>query len=354
MAIRPGQQAPIGGGKKPPRGSVTQTATTQLTPEQRSLLGYAMPYAQQYGKTPLHLPIVGGFSNVKRASLAKWQKTAGALSHVAHKTPAQVAAFAKAQKNVNYLQKLKTKSARPLDRVANFTTSQVKGQNMALNAAKNQNQIAAGAQKAQSFLTSGDLMDVGKNPYFGSAASAAARPLTQALTETELPALRDSATMSGNFGSSRQGIAEGLATGRTNQAIGDITSKMALDTYGQGLQAYQNGLNMAPQVQGMQTTGALTTSGVGDVKQGQNQAEIDQNVQNQMFNQQAPFSQASDLLGLTNAVPGATNVTSGPGPQKSLLGGITGGLTLGSALTPLLGPIAPLAGAAIGGVASQF
>jgi hypothetical protein len=160
--------------------------------------------------------------------------------------------------------------------------------------------------------------------------------------------------MSGNFGSSRQGIAEGLATGRTNQAIGDITSKMALDTYGQGLNAYQNGLNMAPQVQGMQTTGALTTSGVGDVRQGQNQAEIDQQVQNQMFNQQAPLAQATDLLGLTNAVPGATNVTTGPGPQKSLLGGITGGLTLGGALTPLLGPVAPLVGAAVGGVASQF
>lgn len=337
---RPGQKVPITPNKKQPKNA--NVAYTELTPEQQAVLGYALPYATEYGRNPLHLPEVGGFTPEQAAQLQRLTKVPpGKL------TPAQ-------RQTMQRLQKAQQASHRPMDRVANFDAQQKAGQEQALLAAKRQNELAAQAQKGFNFLTSGDLLDVSKNQYFDPAAKAAAKPITQALMEQELPGLRNAAASSGNFGSSRQGIAEALATQRANQAIGDTTGKMAMEAYGQGLNAYQNALGMAPQVQGMQTAGALTQSGVGDVRQGQQQAEIDQQVQNQMFNQQAPMQQASDLLGLTQAIPGGTNVTAGPAPHTSLLSGITGGLTLGSALTPFLGAAGPLVGGAIGGISSLF
>lgn len=325
-------------------GDVTQTSGVTLTPEQKKLLGLAMPYAEKFGSSPLKWPTTGGFTKDERAQLLKLnrQDKRGVVL-----TPEQ-------QATRTDLQGQKKLAKTPFDAVAKFDPSQTAGQEAALTAAGTQGDIAAGAQRGYNFLTSGDLMNVDANPYFAPAATAATRPMVQALTEQELPALRNSATSSGNFGSSRQGIAEGLATGRTNQAIGDVTGKMAMDAYGQGLNAYQSGLNMTPMVQSAQLQPALTTSGVGDVRQGQAQRGLDQTMQMKMFNKMAPFTQAADLLSLVNGTPGATTSTTGPGPSASPISGAVGGLTLGSALTPFLGPAGPLLGAGLGAASSFF
>lgn len=277
-------------------GDVTTTSKTELSPQQKELLNLGMPYAKGFASRP-----------------------------------------------IKYF---------PGNTIAPVNANEKAGLGEAVAASGRQDKIAEGAQHGFNFLTSGDLMDVGKNPYFAPAASAAARPITQALTEQELPALRDSATSSGNFGSSRQGIAEGLATGRANQAIGDITSKMAMDAYGQGLSAYENGMQMAPTIQGMQPQGALTRSAVGDVQRQLQQQKIDARVNRFNFGQMAPFMQASDILSLIAGTPGATNVSTGPGPQTNPISGALGGLTLGSALTPFVGPMGPLIGAGLGGLGS--
>ena len=68
------------------------------------------------------------------------------------------------------------------------------------------------------------------NPYLQDQASAISRNLTQNLQENILPSINSGAMMAGGFGGSRQGIAQGLGIGRTQQAIGDAQANL----YSQG------------------------------------------------------------------------------------------------------------------------
>lgn len=82
---------------------------------------------------------------------------------------------------------------------------------------------------------------------FQNAAEAAIRPAIKLYGENVLPQIRGDAQAAGQFGGSRQGIAEGIATDRLQQNILDTTSKMALDYYNQGLTAQGRAIALAPQ-----------------------------------------------------------------------------------------------------------
>jgi hypothetical protein len=145
----------------------------------------------------------------------------------------------------------------------------------------------------------------------------------------------------GNYGSSRQGIAEGLAAGRTAQAAGDTASKLAQNEYESNLNATLKAYGLLPTVQGAQTAGALTTSGVGDVQQAHNQALLNQQVGNFNYDQYAPFLQSQDIISLLTGLPGGTTTTTANNPSSAgpmqALGGAAAGATLGSALFPGVG-----------------
>src|SRR6266404_309923 len=268
----------------------TQTTTYQLSPEQRQLLNLAMPGVTQFA------------------------------SSVPQRYPGSA--------------------------IAGFDPSQVAGQEGALRSAGTQTGLArAGAGTAMDWL-SPNALDVTNNPALHGQISAATRPITQALTEQALPAIRDSAERSGNFGSSRQGIAEGLASGRASQAIGDATSGIVNNQYNTNVATQLKALGLLPQTQTAQTTGDLTTSGVGDTRQALTQALLGQQVGNFNYDQLAPFLQSQDILSLLSGLPGGTNVSTASTPQKNpltqALGGAAAGASLGSA-------IFPGAGTAVGG-----
>ena len=88
------------------------------------------------------------------------------------------------------------------------------------------------------------------NPYFKGYTEAAIRPLSQQFAESVLPNIRSGAGETGNYGSSRQGIAEGLAAGRLAQTSGDVTSRMASEQYGQNLGGLIAGTQMSPAIAG--------------------------------------------------------------------------------------------------------
>jgi len=77
--------------------------------------------------------------------------------------------------------------------VAGFTPEQTAGQEAVLGAAPAQAELAANAAKASNFYTGGSVWDPSYNPNLKGAIDAAVRPITQNLTETQLPALRGEA-----------------------------------------------------------------------------------------------------------------------------------------------------------------
>lgn len=295
-----------------------------------------------------------------------------------------------------------------------FTTAQKAGQQQALATVGAQNTLAKNAATAASGLLTADPTQAGKsmvetwqdpnagatdfllnkvlypetNPALEATINAATRPITDQLLEEALPAVRSGAYTTGNFGSSRQGIAEGLATGRAARAVGDTAAGVAnqgyqaglgalssaygnllnastsaygtrqnalSDLYSNNVNAQLNALGLTPQVQGAQLSGALTTSGVGDVQQAQLQKQRDEATYRKLYAQLAPLHSAESLLALSGAVPGGSTTVTGPGAQGTTVGqGVLGGASLGAALMPGLGPLGVLGGAAVGGIGSLF
>jgi hypothetical protein len=201
--------------------------------------------------------------------------------------------------------------------VAGFTPEQAQGQEMALGAVPNINQLGTNAAKANDFYTSGAIWDPKSNPNLQGAIDASVRPVYQNLTEKALPAIRGDAVTSGNFGSSRQGIVEAQTARDAGTTAGDIASKIAQGQYATNLEAQQKAIGMTPAIQAMQTAGARTTSGVGDIRQAMNQANINAGVNAFNFDQYAPFMNAKDILSIMQGIPGATTVTTANTPRPN-------------------------------------
>lgn len=237
--------------------SGTGTTTAQLSPEQQQALGLAMPWMQQFGTTGL--------------------------------------------------------SSSAVPQVAGFTPSQMQGQTMALNAAGGQAPIVESAGQGSQFLTSGAALSPSSNPALQESINAAVLPIQQNLTESTLPAIREAATGVGQIGSSREGIAEGLATRGAEQAEGAVSADLANKNYQAGLSAMVNALTSAPTVAGAQTMPASTTSAVGDVQQQQQQKELDYQAAVNAFNQMSPEVVASLLGSFASGIPGGGVTTTGTG-----------------------------------------
>lgn len=304
--------------------------------------------------------------------------------------------------------------------VAGFTPAQTSGQEQLLGAAGSQKQIAdqalAGLSQVQNLpwdvansrnfqgqdlTTSSNIFnDQGIwNPNFnaGTAAAidAAQRPLYQNLQEQVLPNIRSGAITAGGLGGSRQGIAEGLAAGRTAQAAGDVGSKIVEDLYGANLgavnsryatnigaenqryatntsadqamyatnigaqqgqyntnvQALISALGLTPMLQQAVLQPGLTTSAVGDVQQAMNQAQIGSQVANWNYDQFAPFLASKEIASLIQGLPGATTTSTGnvptPDPWTQALGGGLSGAAIGSSFGPLGAGVGAAGGAVL-------
>lgn len=235
--------------------------------------------------------------------------------------------------------------------VAGFTDPQVQGQNMALGAAGTQAGLSNTANATFNRLNT-DLTNVSSNPALAGAIDASVRPIYEQLTESALPAIRGGAIGAGQYGSSRQALAEGMATREASRAAGDTAAKLANATYDTNIKAQLSALGLLPTVQTGAVAPALTTSAVGDVQQAQNQAGINAAVSGFNYDQLAPYAQSRDILSLLAGIPGGTNISTANNPPQAsgaqkALGGALSGASLGGAIG---GPIGAGVGAAGGAI----
>lgn len=229
--------------------------------------------------------------------------------------------------------------------VAGFDPLQTQGQNMVLGATGAQGGIADIGKQLADFL-SGDVLRPESNPALSATIDAATRPITETLTQSTLPAIRGAASTTGNFGSSRQGIAEGLASQGASRAVGDTGAKIATAGYQSGLDALLKNLALLPQTSNLQLQPGMTTSGVGDVRQAMTQAQLGETNTRSTFDDLLPLIMAQNLIGLGASVPTrettatANQPTANPWMQGAGLGiaglGALGGGSGIAALAPLL------------------
>lgn len=161
----------------------------------------------------------------------------------------------------------------------------------------------------------------------GNLADIATEGLQRQLQRNTLPTIGEGAIQAGQFGSSRQGIAEGLATAEANRDIADVRAQILQ-------QGAKTQLGFAPLIAQLLGIPSSVLSNIGATEDA--------------ASREASESSFSNLLRLAQLVqgfiPGAsqTQITEGGGPSK--LQSAAGGAATGAAIG---GPT----GAAIGGIA---
>jgi hypothetical protein len=256
----------------------TQTTSTQLSPQQQQLLGLAMPQLSQYAANPTTVPTSG--------------------------------------------------------LVAPFTSAQTSGQSQVLGANAAQSGITENAANASNFLTTGQALNPSSNPYEEQAINAAIQPIQQNLEFNTLPQLQEQATGVGQTGSSRAGVAQGLASLGASEAEGQTAANIANTSYGTGINAMTQALGLSPATAAAQAIPGATTSAVGDVQQQQQQQNIDAQLLASIYNSQQPLATGEALAGIASGIPGATTSTTGTttAQSPSTLQQILGYGTLGTGL----------------------
>lgn len=237
--------------------------------------------------------------------------------------------------------------------IAGFDPLQTQGQNMVLQGAQGQQAAYQNAKNVTDFWTSPAIWDPANNPGLQGSIDAAVRPISQQLTESVLPNIRSDAISGSNFGSSRQGIAEGIASRGASTAIGDAASKITNANYQTNVEAQLKAMGFLPQVSQMALQPGQTTSAVGDVRQALAQAQLGEQANQFTYDQYAPYLQAKELLSFLQGIPGGSVTSTGQSeastPRRNPLMGALGGAATGASIGSMFGPWGTAGGALLGG-----
>lgn len=221
---------------------------------------------------------------------------------------------------------------------ANFDPLQRQSQNAAIDYAQNgllDNYNTA--QSAYSRMTDGSLLDVNSNPYLRGNIDAFADSVNDNLMLTDISNNEDAAQMAGQFGSSRHGIADGLAKSRAADTIARYSSNMMNDAYGKGLNSMTQGLSMSPMISELGMGSSNILNRIGKERQAQDQLGINEAMARHEYDYNAPWMHLNNFASpLTGNYMGAGGTTTQPTTGSNPIAGLLGGATAGAGLMQAL------------------
>src|SRR6516162_3053357 len=233
--------------------------------------------------------------------------------------------------------------------VAGFTPAQQQGQADVLGSTGQMGNTVGTAAGTNQYLSSGAFLDPGTNPYVQNAVKAATDPIFQNLAQNTIPTDQgNAASGSGvNYGGSREGIAEGLATQGAQRAAGQAGASIMNTALGQGLTATNQAIAQAPTTAGSLALPGATASTVGDVQQQQAQNQLNANNAAAWFQQMLPALKAQMLTQGAAGLPGGSTTAVGQGTtDPGLFADILGGASAAGGLMGGLGKLGGSAGLA--------
>lgn len=210
---------------------------------------------------------------------------------------------------------------------------------------------ADGVTSLQDALGKYDPSKTGLNDAMGAANE---RAIFDFQTQVD-PQLRQGATQAGQFGSSRHGIAEGLAQDRLSQNITNSNAQMAYQDQQAWNQNRTNTLNNLSAITKGLNSGNATQYDAGAIQQGQDQAEIKGQLEKWAYENNVDVN---DLQAYKNLISGnmggTTNSTSKGGGEQgggimSTIGTVGGGIVGGMFGGPAGAMIGSQLGGAVGG-----
>lgn len=195
--------------------------------------------------------------------------------------------------------------------------------------------------------------DVANNPYVQEQIAQSAGAMERDFFRNSIPGIEDAAGMVGQYGSSRHGVAEGLAAGELQSNIGQMAAQTQLGAYGQGLTAQANAMNQAGNMAQLGMLPMQIQRDVGLGQQAQQQAEMSANVERDMFNKNAGWTNVQNYLSSSGGQYGSmTTNKGGGGGAGGVVSGALGGAQIGNMIVP--GGWGAAGGAAVGGLMSLF
>lgn len=211
----------------------------------------------------------------------------------------------------------------------------------AVNYARNFAGSGAQAVSGQAQQTYLDLLrapDVVNSQIFSDAANAAIRPVVRQFNETVLPNIRNNAVSAGQYGGSRQAIAEGIASDRLQQNTLDTTSRMALEALLSGQRTATQAVALYPQAQGAMLAPTNVLEGVGQLNRAYQQALIDEQMARWSQQQMGPYQALQQYQNfITGNFGGSGLMTQQLARTNPLMAGL-GGAATGAGIASALGP----------------
>jgi hypothetical protein len=214
----------------------------------------------------------------------------------------------------------------PGAKVASFSPETQVAQNLAVqNAASAQNSVNQINQGVQYGLTG--AMDVNNNPALQGAIQAAQRQNNYNFSDAggTMSQIRTGAENTGQYGGTRQGIAEGIAASRLAQTNADVASSMSSAAYDKGQDTFAKTLMFAPQAMEASNTPVNILSGVGAQKENYQQQLNDYQANSDMWGLNAPWTPLQNYANIVygGASPGTTSTSNSTASQRSALGTAT-------------------------------
>lgn len=184
-------------------------------------------------------------------------------------------------------------------------------QNMALNTASGPGTTLANNNlNALNFGLSGAALDPNNAPGYSGALDSSLRRVDHAYTDPGgvLSQIRGGFT-GGNSGGTgtREGIAGGIAGREYLNTVGDVSSKMALDQYGKGLDFMKSSMAMAPSGYNLMMQPSMTTGAVGSQQEAYKQAQYN-----------APWAELQPYANMVQGFSNPSTTTSGRAPVSSV------------------------------------
>jgi len=198
----------------------------------------------------------------------------------------------------------------------------------------------AGQQQALQTVQ-GDYLNA--NPFLQGAYQAASQPVIDQWQQQIAPGIDSSFAGAGRLGSGLYAQARNTAESTLGRNLTDMSSKMAYSNYAQ---ERQNQLNMAQQSGQMaqEDYGDLNKlMAVGAAREGQQQAQLQDQISRFNFEQSQPWDQLARYSGLVQGGYGGTTTSNTPlysNPGANFLSGALGGATIGNMMgSPGMGAI---------------
>lgn len=176
--------------------------------------------------------------------------------------------------------------------------------------------MTAQGANAQNFLLGPALMPQ-SNPAIQQAALGALTPLEWQLTQKDLPAIRSGAVEAGQYGGSRQGIAEANAIRDTLRTGADTVANIFNNAYNTGLTAMVGAQRLTPDVVSSMFMPAQMLGNVGSAQRLMDQSFYDQYVNRWNYNQNLPWEMLFNYRNAISGQPGGTTTTESSTDQSA-------------------------------------